>query len=430
MTTTRTIIKPVPDLNNFKYKVLNWLKKFSTFCFFDSNNYSSWGQGIDCLAAGGIKRDFSAEPGHALEDFQNFQDASPHRSWLFGHLSYELKNEIYQLNPTDKEDPLGFPGLYFFEPEVLVIIKNAELTIVADDPGRIYLEIETAVPASSLSKNKIDISGRVGQDEYLEVIGKLKRHIHRGDCYEINYCMEFFQEGSVIDPAYVFEQLQEVSPNPFSVLYRSGDKWLICASPERFLRKKGAELLSQPIKGTAPRYPGNEMRDSRAKEELFNSQKDRSENVMVVDLVRNDLSRVCKTGTVTVDELYGIYSFPQVHQMISTVRGELDPCKNFADIMRACFPMGSMTGAPKKRVLELIDEYERTKRGIFSGAVGYIDPGGDFDINVVIRSLMYNARTNYLSFQAGSGITFYSDPGKEWEECLLKVEAIRKVLSE
>ena len=171
------------------------------------------------------------------------------------------------------------------------------------------------------------------------------------------------------------------------------------------------------------------MQDEKNKEELFRSDKDRSENVMVVDLVRNDLARVCNEGTVKVEELYGIYSFPQVHQMISTISGELKKNISFAEIIRATFPIGSMTGAPKKRVIELIEQYEKTKRGIFSGCLGYISPDGDFDFNVVIRSIMYNAFSTYLSFQAGSGITFYSDPEKEWEECLLKAEAIKTVLS-
>ncbi len=186
--------------------------------------------------------------------------------------------------------------------------------------------------------------------------------------------------------------------------------------------------MSQPIKGTSQRVIGDKSKDELSKEGLMHSAKDRSENVMVVDLVRNDLSRVCKEGTVKVDELYGVYSFPQVHQMISTVSGELKDDISFSEILKATFPMGSMTGAPKKRVMELIEQYEQTKRGIFSGAVGYISPDGDFDFNVVIRSIMFNAATNFLSFQAGSGITWYSDPEKEWEECLMKAAAIKKVL--
>ncbi|MGZ8556814.1 MAG: chorismate-binding protein, partial [Chitinophagaceae bacterium] len=208
---------------------------------------------------------------------------------------------------------------------------------------------------------------------------------------------------------------------------RLNDKWLLCASPERFLKKEGNKILAQPIKGTSKRIQGDENKDEQKKSELFNSDKDRSENVMVVDLMRNDLSKICEEGTVKVDELFGIYSFPQVHQMISTISGVLKNNISFLDIVRATFPMGSMTGAPKKRVMEMIAKYEKSKRGIFSGAVGYISPSGDFDFNVIIRSIMYNSSSEYLSFQTGSGITFYSDPEKEWDECLLKAEAMKKV---
>jgi len=170
------------------------------------------------------------------------------------------------------------------------------------------------------------------------------------------------------------------------------------------------------------------VEDERLKNELKNSSKDQSENVMVVDMVRNDLVKACKDNSVVVDELFGIYSYPQVHQMISTISGELKEEIKFSEILQATFPMGSMTGAPKHRVMELIDQYEEQSRGIFSGSVGYFSPDGDFDFNVVIRSIMYNSTEKYLSYQVGSGITFYSDPVKEWEECLLKAEAINRVL--
>jgi len=226
----------------------------------------------------------------------------------------------------------------------------------------------------------------------------------------------------------MYEKLSIVSPNPFSALYKLNDKYLICASPERFIKKDGAHILSQPIKGTAKRSSGQREEDELSRKNLYHSQKDRSENVMVVDLVRNDLSKVCKEGTVHVDELYGVYSFPQVYQMISTISGDLNDDISFTDIIRATFPMGSMTGAPKRSVLQLIEKYERSKRGIFSGALGYITPEQDFDFNVVIRSIMYNESNRYLSYQVGSGITFYSEPESEWEECLLKAAAINKVL--
>ena len=246
----------------------------------------------------------------------------------------------------------------------------------------------------------------------------------------IYFCQEFFAEHIEIDPISIYKKLSDISPNPFSAFYRLNDKWLLCASPERFLKKEGKKIVTQPIKGTSKRIQGDERKDEQNRSWLFHSDKDRSENVMVVDLMRNDLSKICEEGTVKVDELFGIYSFPQVHQMISTVSGELYGKISFETIMKATFPMGSMTGAPKRRVMQLIEQYEQTKRGIFSGAVGYITPDGDFDFNVVIRSIMYNETSGYLSFQTGSAITFYSDPKKEWEECLLKAGAIKKVLAD
>jgi para-aminobenzoate synthetase component 1 len=231
-----------------------------------------------------------------------------------------------------------------------------------------------------------------------------------------------------MDPVSVYRKLAEHSPNPFSACYRNGNQYLLCASPERYLRREGSQLVSQPIKGTARRIPGEPGEDQAQAVRLQHSAKERSENVMVVDLVRNDLSRICTEGSVQVDELFGVYSFPQVYQMISTVSGQQRPGTRFTDILQASFPMGSMTGAPKRRVMELTEQYERSRRGLYSGAVGYFSPEGDFDFNVVIRSILYNADTGYLSFPAGSAITHYADAAAEYEECLLKASAIREVL--
>ncbi len=378
------------------------------------------------MLAVGSKRSITANSGSALSKLQEFIDEKP--SWLFGHLNYDLKDEIASLTSSHK-DYIKFPELFFFEPEYVIRLNGNTMIVEGDDPQNIFNSIiETGINNPGGEKRIPGISARISREEYIDIIQKLRQHILRGDCYEINFCQEFFSENAVIHPLSVYEKLSAVSPNPFSALYKSGCRYLICASPERFLKKQGNTILSQPIKGTAKRNLHNSEQDELDKVNLYQSQKDRSENVMVVDLVRNDLSRVCKEGTVIVDELYGIYSFPQVYQMISTISGELQDDISFTDIIRATFPMGSMTGAPKRSVLQLIERYEKTKRGIFSGAVGYITPVGDFDFNVVIRSIMYNADERYLSFQAGSGITFYSNPEDEWEECLLKAEAINKVL--
>jgi para-aminobenzoate synthetase component 1 len=272
------------------------------------------------------------------------------------------------------------------------------------------------------------MQSRLSKKEYTGIIHQLQQHIHRGDCYEINFCQEFYAVNAVIDPVYIYSQLASLSPNPFSVLLKAEDKFCLSASPERYLKKTGNHIISQPMKGTSKRNFLNKGEDEAAKKYLQQSEKEKSENVMVVDLVRNDLSRICKKGSVKVDELFGVYSFPQVHQMISTVGGELNDEINWTDIIKATFPMGSMTGAPKKRVMELIEQYEKTKRGLFSGAIGYITAERDFDFNVVIRSILYNSSVAYLSFHTGSGITFYSDAEKEYEECLVKAAAMKQVL--
>jgi para-aminobenzoate synthetase component 1 len=284
------------------------------------------------------------------------------------------------------------------------------------------------MPAVTAQPLPTPINNRISREEYIRIIKQLQQHILRGDCYEINFCQEFFAEHVDIDPLQVYCSLSNTSPNPFAAFYKTGQQYLLCASPERYLKKEGERIFSQPIKGTSQRDLNDVGEDVKSKEHLYNSAKDRSENVMIVDLVRNDLSKICVEASVQVEELFGIYSFPQVHQMISTVSGQLRSDIHFIEAIKATFPMGSMTGAPKKRVMELIEQYELTRRGIFSGAVGYITPEGDFDFNVVIRSIMYNAASKYLSFQAGSAITFYSDPEKEYEECLLKAGAIKKVL--
>lgn len=413
----------VTDFDEVKEKMLNWANRFSIFCFLDNHQYQTDHHSIECLLAVGCKNSFSANAGNVLNDLQRYIDEKPR--WLFGHLGYDLKNEIESLKFL-KKNRIGFPDIFFFEAEIIIRLSMSQMEIdCEDDAERIFKEIMSIRNESTIQRSLVKLQQKVSKEEYIETIQQLKKHILRGDCYEINYCMESFAEDVTVDPLSVYRKLSKASPNPFSALYKLVDKWLACASPERFLKRSGNKILSQPIKGTSSRFLKDDSKDKNSKEELFASEKDRSENVMVVDLVRNDLARVCVEGTVKVDELFGIYSFPQVHQMISTVSGELKEEVSFTDIIKATFPMGSMTGAPKRKVMELIDKYERSERGIFSGALGYITPDGDFDFNVVIRSIMYNASSGYLSLMAGSGITFYSDPEKEFEECLLKAEAMR-----
>ena len=402
--------------------MLSWTKQFNIFCFLDNHNYSIEPQQYECLLAAGVD-DFISS--NNIKDVDGF--VQKHSHWVFGHLCYELKNAIHN-QQSSKKDLIGFPLFYFFVPQVLLQIKNDELLIIADDPEKIYRQIikeETQLSISHLG----NIQQKFSKEEYVEKVKQLQQHILRGNCYEINFCQEFFCENALIDPIRIFEQLIGISPAPFSALYKLNDRFLICASPERFVAKKGNKIFSQPMKGTIKRSLIDEFDDHILQIQLQRSAKDRSENVMVVDLVRNDLTKICKVGTVKVDELFGVYTYAHVHQMVSTITGELKDQTKFSEIIENLFPMGSMTGAPKLRVMELIDEFEASSRGIFSGSVGYINPEGDFDFNVVIRSIMYNSADHYLSYQVGSGITFYSDPEKEWEECLLKGEAIKKVLT-
>lgn len=375
--------------------------------------------------AAGVRRRLSVEAGHAFEQLSRF--AGEKKSWLFGHLSYDLKNEVEELS-SRHPDPIGFPLLHFFEPEILIHIREDKVEVEAEDAEAVMKEIRDAGPLEAGIPDEMELRGRMSREDYIQIIQRLKAHIQRGDCYEINFCQEFYAENADPDPYRLFKKLSLQSPAPHAAFYRLDDLWLLCASPERFLKKQGGRVYSQPMKGTIARERDSAS-DERNKRALMESAKDRSENVMVVDLVRNDLSKFCRPGSVKVDELFGVYPFPQVWQMVSTVSGE-PQTNDLAEIFRACFPMGSMTGAPKKRVMELIEENEDFRRGLFSGSVGYITPGGEFDFNVVIRSLLYNGARRYLSCMAGSGITIYSDPGKEWEECMLKAAALRRVVSQ
>lgn len=408
-----------------KKRLLAFVSVADYCSFLDNHGYADKLHSQEVLAAAGALKMISCS---ALDAFETLKNFSNNKEWLFGHLSYDLKNGIEELR-SSHPDHIGFADMCFFIPRIVLQLNEQELTVgVFDDSHQQVYESILSTEYNVKATGPLSIQHRISRQEYISIIQQLKQHILRGDCYEINFCQEFFAEGADIDPVTVYNRLTEISPNPFSCFYRNEDRYLLCASPERFLKKEGDDIFSQPIKGTWHRNLLDAGEDEYNKYQLYHSSKDRSENVMVVDLVRNDLSKVCREGTVAVEELFGIYSFPQVHQMISTVKGKVKTELNIADILKATFPMGSMTGAPKKKVMELIEQYEKTKRGLFSGAVGYISPNGNFDFNVVIRSVLYNSATNYISFQAGSGITFYADPESEYEECLLKATAIRKVL--
>ena len=417
---------PINDPEFFKRQLLTWAKPFDICCFLDNQGYpsASAASSFDYVLAAGAIDSCSAAAGDAFAVLKAW--AAGQKDWLFGHFGFELATETEAVPPNINADEAGFPDLFFFVPEIVIAVQQGQARIGAFNPDQLYKAITAADPAGPVRLPSPVFIPRFTRDEYLSTVTALRQHILRGDCYEINFCMEFFARSVFPDPLSTWAALSSASPNPFSAWYRVNNRYLYCASPERYLQKKGDILLSQPIKGTAPRIPSDPAADRRQRDGLYQSRKDRAENVMVVDLVRNDLSKIALPGRVQVTELYGIYAFPQVYQMISTVRGEMQPGLGWTDVVKATFPMGSMTGAPKNSVLRLIRRYERSRRGLFSGAVGYVDPAGDFDFNVVIRSLLHNQESGYLSYQVGSGITWYSDPVAEYEECMLKAEGIRK----
>jgi para-aminobenzoate synthetase component 1 len=300
--------------------------------------------------------------------------------------------------------------------------------MIDDEIESDFEQIQNQMIAQDKQEHSLEIKPRIQQEEYHQKVATVLEHIHRGDIYEANFCQEFYAENATINPLEVYRELNAISEPPFATFLKVDDQFLLSASPERYLRKEGNKIISQPIKGTA-RRSSNKIKDQQIALELEQDPKERSENIMIVDLVRNDLSRTAKKGSVNVEELCKVYSFKQVHQMISTVVSEIEATTHPVDVIKDTFPMGSMTGAPKISAMKIIEELEATKRGLYSGAVGYFTPEGNFDFNVVIRSILYNQQKQYISFSVGSAITAKSTPEKEYEECLLKAKAMKSVFS-
>ena len=411
------------EISEFKRKALHWATQFEVCCFLDSNGYEDKYGAYDFIIAAGVKAECKGEGNESINELHKFRLA--HKSWSFGYLGYDLKNETEQLK-SENLDGLNFDDLYFFVPEYVITCKNNLLKVVLGSQ-QIIEEIELTSLRIFVTSNEINLQNRISEAEYIKSVERLKQHILKGDIYEVNFCQEFFAENAEINPLNCFEELNHISPNPFAGFLKIYDKFILSASPERFICKRKDKLIAQPIKGTIKRSK-DVVEDIQLKQDLQGNIKERAENVMIVDLTRNDLTKICNPASVNVAELFKIYSFPQVHQMISTVTGECDANLNFAEIMKHIFPMGSMTGAPKVSAMRLIEETEKTKRGTFSGSMGYITPENEFDFNVIIRSILYNATSKYLSFQVGGAITFLSDPKEEFKECMLKATAMFNIL--
>ena len=426
-----TISKDITLFPNFKKQLLHWANQHREVVFLDSNRYLQQYSSYDVVLAVEAFTSIKTDSENAFQDLYQYQSQT--KDWLFGYLSYDLKNDTEALQ-SHNFDGLDFPDLFFFQPKKLFLVKDNQVEIqylrMCDDEIDFDFNEITISQSEELTTYNLEhfsIQQRISKENYLSKVAKMLEHIHRGDIYEANFCMEFFANDAKIEPLAIYQKLNEISEPPFAVYFRNNTQHLLSASPERYLRKEGTKVISQPIKGTAKRSVDTNE-DEQSKLDLVHNEKERSENIMIVDLVRNDLSQTATKGSVQVEELCQPYTFKQVHQMISTVVSEVELTTSPIEILRTTFPMGSMTGAPKISAMQIIEELEETKRGLYSGAVGYFTPTNDFDFNVVIRSILYNATNNYLSFSVGSAITSLSDPAMEYEECLLKAKAMFEVL--
>lgn len=424
------------DKKSFKSNLLNWSENFAEAVWLDSNDYPQKTSQFEAVLATEAFTAVKTDYVDAFARLKEYQELTA--DWLFGYLSYDLKNDVEDLS-SNNFDGLFFPDLFFFQPSKLIFIKGDEavfhyLKMVEEEISSDFQEISNLPIAESFSSEASGspefvpaISPRISKEDYIAKIEKVQEYIQYGDIYEANICQEFFVKDKVIDPLHYFKKLNEISGSPFAAYLKFDGKFLLSASPERYITKTGNKIFSQPIKGTAGRSK-DPVVDLAIAEALFLDPKERSENVMIVDLVRNDLSRIAKRGSVNVEELCKVYTFPQVHQLISTISADLEENSSPVDILQATFPMGSMTGAPKISAMKIIEEIEETKRGLYSGALGYFTPKGDFDYNVVIRSILYNSLEKYISFSVGGAITANSVPEKEYEECLIKAKAMLQVL--
>ncbi len=422
----------VPDIVGFKQSLLHWSQQYYEVVWLDSNGHRSKYSSFDGMLAVDALTSVVTDTTNAFEDLSNYQKNT--KDWIFGYLSYDLKNDT-ELLSSSNADSLNFPELFFFQPKKLIEIKETTvsfhyLNMVADaieEDFKNILEATRPFPPELENQSEIRIKLRIFKDEYFSRVNKMLNHIHRGDIYEANFCQEFYAENTEIDALKTYLKLNSITRAPFSAFLKINDKYLLSSSPERYIKKLGNKVISQPIKGTAKRSLDS-IEDQLLVTALEKDEKERAENIMIVDLVRNDLSKSALKGSVKVEELCKVYSFDQVHQMISTVTAEVSSTKNPVDIIKETFPMGSMTGAPKVSAMRIIEELEASKRGLYSGTVGYFTPENDFDFNVVIRSILYNKTAQYVSFSVGSAITAKAIPEKEYEECLLKAKAMRQVL--
>ncbi|WP_435622561.1 anthranilate synthase component I family protein [Flagellimonas sp.] len=420
----------ISDNINFKKAALDWTRNYKKVVWLDSNKHTDKYSFLNLVVAVARQTTGSFFETESIDEAQNFIDKE--KDWLFGYITYDFKNNLEDLK-SENLDLLDFPELHLFCPEKIIFINEStvEFKYLENCKHEIEEDFQNLIGKTKtqldLPSQGIHIQMRIHKDAYFGKVNKMLEHIHRGDIYEANFCQEFYSSESIIDPWSVYHNLNAISQPPFATFLRLEDKFLLCASPERYLQRNGEMVVSQPIKGTAKRDADLEN-DKMLKNQLEKNPKERAENIMITDLVRNDLSKSALKGSVHVQELCKVHTYKQVHQMISTVSSLIDAETPSTQLIKETFPMGSMTGAPKVSAMKVIEDLEESKRGLYSGTVGYFKPNGDFDFNVVIRSILYNATKKYVSYSVGSAITAQSIPEKEYEECLIKAKAMRSVL--
>ena len=420
------------EVDNFKTKLLLWANQSSDLLWLDSNAHTTPYNSYDAILGIDAFTALKISDSHSLTDLDEYIKHT--NDWIFGYITYDVKNAIESLSSSN-EDKLGFPDIYFFQAQKLFFFKEDKvelkyLNVVSEDIEFDISTIEDIELHNSTPKAPLEISSKITRTQYLEKVNDILFHLKRGDIYEVNFCQEFYVENhQKFDPIQAYLDLNKISKPPFASYFKHNNLYALCSSPERYIKKIDDKIISQPIKGTSKR--GNtKTNDENLALALKHNPKEISENVMIVDLVRNDLSKIATQNSVTVEELCKIYTFEQVHQMISTVSADLESDTKFCDILKATFPMGSMTGAPKLSAMHIIEDTESSKRGLYSGCIGYITPDFDFDFNVVIRSILHNSNHHYTSMMVGSAITAKSDPDKEYEECLIKAKALFEVLQD
>jgi para-aminobenzoate synthetase component 1 len=403
-----------------KPQLLLWANQFHYFTAYDSNSYSDAYKKYDFLIAI-----------DALDTYIEKFDNQSFKEWkqsdfVCSVLSYEMNHQALHIS-TNNDTFIDFPPYFFYKPRYIIYIKEGRIYINRNYPEAIEMleQIYTIESKEIEELPNIAFKTETTQREYTNTVSQIKEKIEQGAFYELNYCIDFRAEEADFDAIQTFIHLNKLAQTPMAALVKIGKKWILSFSPERFVAKRGATLIAQPIKGTAKRNVDlNE--DERIKKALQQSEKERAENSMIVDLMRNDLTPFAKTGSIEVKEWCEIYSFKHVHQMISTIEATLENEEQLVDALINCIPAGSMTGAPKKNVMKHIESFESFKRQMYAGNIGYFDFDGDFDWNVVIRSIYYDEKNKKANFSVGSAITIQSDAEEEYKECLLKAQFLLK----